>query len=174
MPLTTNESRAEYEKSQNGLLDISASEFYMNKVRPHMKDIEFSCHTDPELVRTVTSTLNKADGDVARSDWAEVDDAFSVLRTAISDKNYFLGVISKASEEEKGKVRQLISLIDDFFLIIKAEKPVQKKDPEAPKRLNYREDETDPYRGQNGDYPTHNMERLTAPDPDYKPRIPNR
>lgn len=164
--------RVDYGKA--GLLEVSASQFYNDKLRAHMKEMLMTCKTDYELTRTITSTMNKADGNVNDGRWGEVVEDFSVLMTGISDKNYFNGVMSKAPEEEKSKVRQLITLIDDFFLIIKAEKPADKSEPKLRERLDYHEDEDDPYRGQNGDYSVHNMKNLTTPNPDLRPRIPNR
>jgi hypothetical protein len=85
---------------------------------------------------------------------------------AITDRNYFNGVMKKAPEAEKEMVRDLIAKITDLRMLVKCEQPYKPQEKAIKERLNY----NSPV-GENGDYNTHNMKILNNPNP--KNRIPN-
>lgn len=166
----TEKEYNELQKEAKGLLDISTNDFYFNKVRPHIQDMLLKCRTDKELIRTLEKVINSADSFCVQKDYVNFIDSFDVLETAITDTNYFNGVMSKAPEEEKQMVRDLITKISDLRMIVQYEPPYAPEEKKARNRLNYESTGNSPI-GENKDYYTRNMETLTKPNP--KPRIPN-
>ena len=167
----TNQVYNEFEKDSKGLLDISANEFYFTKIRPFLQEMLLKCKTDKELIRTIEKVVNAADSFCIKGDYAMVAESFDTLQTAITDKNYFNGVMSKAPEVEKEMVRDLIIKISDLRMVIKCEPPYQPKEKKIKERLNYESGKPNSPIGENKDYDSHNMKTLTTPNP--KQRIPN-
>lgn len=167
----TNHAYNELERDSKGLLDISASDFYFDKVRPHMQEMLLKCKTDKELIRTIEKVVNAADSFCIQGNYPMVADSFDVLEVAIKDKSYFVGVMSKAPEAEKEMVRELIAKISDLRMIIKCEPPYVPKERQIKDRLNYEPAKGNSPVGENKDYDIHNMQKLNEPNP--KPRIPN-
>lgn len=167
----TNQTYEELQKETKGYLDVSASEFYFDKVRPFMEDMLLTCKTDEELIRTIEKVINASDSFCIQKDYEKVADSFYVLEKAITDKSYFNGVMRKAPEQEKEMVRELIGKISDLRMIIKCEPPYTPKEKEVKERLNYEPPRGNSPIGENKDYDAHNMKVLTEPNP--KPRIPN-
>lgn len=165
MPITQTDYN-ELEAQKKGYLEISAYDYYFNKVRPHMKDMLMKCRTDEELTRTLDKVLNAGDSFCQRKDYIMLAESFNVLETAITDKNYFNGVMKKASEEERQMVRDLISKISDLRMLIKCEVIEPKKETKIRDRIDY----NSPV-GENEGYSTHNMKELSKPNP--RKRIPN-
>lgn len=162
---------SEFQKENKGYLDISASDFYFDKVRPLMQDMLLKCKTDGELVRTLEKVINASDSFCMKKDYTSVADSFDILEVAITDKNYFNGVMKKAPEAEKEMVRELISKISDLRMIIKCEPAYVPEDEKIRDRLNYEPPKLYSPIGENMDYCVHNMKTLNEPNP--KPRIPN-
>ena len=158
------------QREAKGYLEIGAEEFYFDKLRPFMQEMLMHCRTDKELIRTLEKVINAADSFCVKKDYTSVMESFIVLEKAINDKNYFNGVIRKASEEEKEMIRKLSDKITDLRLIIKCESPHQPEKEQPRERLNYQRSEFSPV-GENMDYGTHNMKVLSKPNP--KERIPN-
>ena len=167
----TQQSYNEIQKESKGYLDISASEFYFDKIRPLMQDMLLKCKTDGELLRTLEKVINASDSFCIKKDYASVADSFDVLETAITDNNYFNGVMRKAPEAEKEMVRELISKITDLRMIIKCEPDYVPKVEKLRERLNYEKPKMNSPIGENMDYCIHNMKVLNEPNP--KQRIPN-
>lgn len=159
------------ENKKESLLDISASDFYFETMRPYLEQMLMKCRTDGELVRTIEKVVNAADSFCARRNFTMVAACFDTLETGITDKNYFNGVMKKAPEEERQMVRDLIGKISDLRMIIQCE---ESKPPEKiPKRerLGYKASSPSSPNGENEDYSTHNMTALSKPNPGR--RIPN-
>lgn len=154
------------EARKDNPLDISASDYYFDTMRPFLDKVLTTCRTDPELVRTVEKVINAADSFCAAKDYANLSDSFEVLYTAITDKAYFNGAIKRGTEEEKSLIRSLATKISDMRMIIQCEPPVTPPTPVIKERLNY----TSPI-GENSDFTSHNMKKLNEPHP--KKRIPN-
>ena len=169
MAITTQEYN-EVQRDSKGLLDINTSDFYFGKVRPFMKSILLKCKTDGELIRTVEKVINAADSFIIKKDYESFIESFSVLETAITDRNYFNGVMKKAPESERQMVRDLIEKISDLHMLVKCEEPYMPKEQESKDRLNYESRDNSPI-GENKDFVTHNMKILNEPNP--KKRIPN-
>ena len=116
----TNQAYNELERNSKGLLDVSASDFYFDKVRPHMQEMLLKCKTDKELIRTIEKVINAADSFCVQNNYGMVAESFDVLEVAIKDKSYFAGVMSKAPEVEKemvrAKPRETISGPDSTYL----------------------------------------------------------
>ena len=167
----TDKTYDEIEKESKGYLDVSAQDFYFGKVRPFMQNMLLECKTDGELIRTIEKVINAADSFCVQKDYESVAESFSTLEVAITDRNYFNGVMRKAPETEKEMIRELISKISDLRMIIKCEPPYTPKEKEAKERLNYEPPRGNSPIGENKDYDTHNMKTLTEPNP--KQRIPN-
>lgn len=148
--------------------DVNASQFYFDKLRPFMSNMLSYCTTDDELVRTIYKVINSADSFCVRNDWSNLNDSFEVLYNAISDKAYFDGVISKASEDEKNSIRTLISMIDDLRLIIKFDLA---KSSEDNKNKNDNADNDIPVKRIDSNYDEH-TKALRAFN--LKQRLPNR
>ena len=155
-------------ENKDSMLEISTNEFYFEKVRPFMQDMLLKCKTDGELIRTLEKVMNAADSFCIKKDYESFMSSFDTLETAITDKNYFNGVMRKAPETEKEMVRKLIEYITDLHMLVKCEKPIETKEESAKDRLNY---DKSPI-GDNKDYAKHNMKILNEPNP--KERIPNR
>lgn len=158
------------EKEAKGYLEIGVDEFYFDKMRPYLQEVLMKCRTDKELMRTIEKVINAADSFCVDKNYQDFMESFNVLDKAITDKNYFNGVIKKASEEEREMIRTLISKIADLRLIVKCEPPYQKKEQQTKERLNYSSSDSSPI-GENKDYLTRNMKTLNKPSP--KERIPN-
>lgn len=167
----TNKEYNELQKETKGYLDVSAEDFYFDKVRPLMQTMLLQCKTDGELIRTIEKVINAADSFCVQKDYTNVAESFFTLEVAITDKNYFNGVMRKAPESEKEMVRDLISKISDLRMIIKCEPPQTPKEKEVKERLNYEPPRGNSPIGENKDYDIHNMKVLTEPNP--KQRIPN-
>lgn len=152
----------------NSPLEIPASDYYFNKLRPYLEDMYKTCTTDEELCRTIMKSINTADSACVRKDYEAMAAAFDTLYIGITDKNYFNGVMKKASEEEKKLVRGLPEKIVDIRTIVKYE---EKKEPEQDikrERLGYNDSSPN---GENLDFGSHNMSELNKCEP--KQRIPN-
>ena len=156
---------SEMEKQRKGYLDINAYDFYFNKMRPFLEDVLMKCRTDEELTRTIYKVMNAGDSFCQRKQYELLAESFDVLETAITDKNYFNGVMKKAPEAEKEMIRELIGKISDLRMIIKCEPPQEPEEKPAKQRIGY-----SPI-GENEDYAQRNMAKLTEPNP--KIRIPN-
>lgn len=163
MPLT-DQTYAEARKENP--LEITAYDYYFNTMRPYLEQMLATCHTDPELIRTIEKTINAADTFCAAKDYAAVSEAFETLNVGISDKAYFSNAMKRGTEEEKRMVRDLITKISDMRMIIQCEPPVDPVTPKIRERLNY-----SPI-GENQDFNSHNMKSLNTPNP--KRRIPNK
>ena len=171
MAITENDYE-NLQKQQKGLLDIDTQEFYFGNIRPFMKDMLLTCKTDKELLRTIEKVINASDSFCNDKNYEALNESFDILDTAITDANYFNGVMKKAPEEEKNKVRELIDKIADLRMIIKCEQPVVPEKPKIRNRLNYKEPTNLSPNGENKDFSTHNMHNLNTPI--LKNRIPNR
>ena len=167
----TDQTYNELQKETKGYLDISASDFYFDKVRPFMQDMLLKCKTDGELIRTLEKVINAADSFCIQKDYISVADSFDTLQIAITDKNYFNGAMKKAPEAEKEMVRELINKISDLRMIIKCEPPYEPQNKQVKDRLNYEPAKGKSPIGENKDYDIHNMKILNEPNP--KQRIPN-
>lgn len=167
----TNQTYEELQRENKGYLDVSASEFYFGKVRPFMESMLLKCKTDGELIRTIEKVINASDSFCIQKNYTSVAESFTILEKAITDKNYFNGVMRKAPEAEKEMVRELINKISDLRMIIKCEPPFVPKEKKIKERLNYEPPKGHSPIGENKDYDTHNMKVLTKPNP--KQRIPN-
>lgn len=165
MPIT-NTSYEEMEREKKGLLEIDVQNFYFNKLRPHMKDMLLKCKTDIELDRTIEKVINASDSFCQAKNYEELSNSFGILETAITDANYFNGVMKKAPEAEKEMVRDLIAKISDFRMILKCEPAPEVTKEEPKERLDYSPN------GENMSFDTHNMKKLN--EPVQKQRIPNR
>lgn len=165
----TAEQQMQYEQLRaNNALEISSYDYYFDKVRPYLQQIQLKCKSDPELIRTIDKVMNASDSFCQRKQYAELSESFDVLYKAITDRNYFNGAMKKGTEEEKQMVRDLVGKISDLKTIIQCEKPVTVEEPKERGRLNYSGEGPN---GHNQDYYTHNMEKLNTPSP--KSRIPN-
>lgn len=167
----TSQDYSELQKDNKGLLDISAGDFYFGKVRPFMNEMLLKCKTDGELIRTLEKVINAADPLCNKSDYQSFIEEFDTLEVAITDKNYFNGVMKKAPETEKEMVRELITKITDLRMLVKCEQPYMPNEKSVKERLNYNPPVGNSPVGENGDYITHNMKKLSEPNP--KNRIPN-
>lgn len=167
----TDKAYNELQKETSGYLNISAEDFYFNKIRPFMQEMLMKCRTDGELIRTLEKVINSADSFCVQKDYAKVMDSFVTLETAITDKNYFNNAMKKAPEAEKEMVRELIAKISDLRIIIKCEPPYTPAEKKTKDRLNYRAPQANSPVGENEDYYTHNMKKLNESSP--KTRIPN-
>ena len=167
----TNQAYNELERDTKGLLNISASEFYFEKIRPYMQDMLLKCKTDKELIRTIEKVVNSADSFCVQGNYEMVAESFDILQKAVTDKSYFNGVMSKAPEAEKEMVRELIAKISDLRMIIKCEAPYVPEEKKIKERLNYEAPKSNSPIGENKDFDTHNMKVLNEPNP--KQRIPN-
>lgn len=152
----------------NSPFDINTEDYYFTKMRPHLKKMLDKCKTDGELIRTIDKVINASDTLCMAKKHNELSEAYYVLYAAITDKNYFNGVMSKAPEQEKELVRDLIEKIDNFQVIIKFENKPNEKKEYIKDRLNYSNSDS---LKENLDFGTHNMKVLNTPKP--KSRIPN-
>ena len=169
--MITEANYAEIEKARRGGLDIGTVEYYFDTLRPYMQEMMRTCKTDPELYRTLDKTINTTDGLCNSKRYQEIPDAIYTLQKAITDTNYFNGAMKRASEDEKSKVRELISKLSDFTMIIKCEPPVTQEESKSRQRLDYQSAPDGSPNGENMGYREHNMKNLTAPIP--QKRIPN-
>lgn len=156
---------SEMEKQRKGYLDINAKEFYFDKMRPFLEEMLMKCNTDAELTRTIYKVINASDSFCQKGEYDLLAESFDVLETAITDKNYFNGVMKKAPEAEKEMVRELIGKITDLRMIIKCEPKQEIEEKPSKERIGY-----SPI-GENEDYAHRNMKTLSEPNP--KMRIPN-
>lgn len=156
----------ELQRKAKDHLQVSANDFYFDKVRPFMQEMLLKCRTDEELIRTLEKVVNASDSFCIQKDYENLMESFTTLEIAITDKNYFNGVMKKAPEAEKEMVRELIEKISDLRMIVKCETPVEPEEKTTKERLNY----NSPV-GENEDFVVHNMKTLSEPNP--KNRIPN-
>lgn len=171
MAISTNDYN-DLQREDKGLLEISANDFYFDKVRPHMEDILLTCKDDPELIRTLEKIINAGDSYCVRKEYDLLLTSFDAYTKVVSGPNYFSRIIKNATEENKNKIRALTVLFSDLTMIIKCEKPAEFVETEAPERLDY----NSPIGGIKGDgynngHAEHNMKKLSEPNP--KQRIPN-
>lgn len=154
------------ERGRRGILDIDTETYYFDKLRPYIMEMMLTCKTDQELYRTLDKVVNAVDSLCARKQYKRIIDELEVLNVAINDRNYFNGPMKRAPESEKEMVRQLISKISDFMMIIKCEPDDVVVEPKPKERLDYHSPS-----GENMTYATHNMKNLSKPV--EKMRIPN-
>lgn len=166
MPITENNyAEAEKERNSKGL-DVNTTDYYFNKMRPYLKEMYMKCKTDGELLRTIEKIINAADSFCQAKDYTSVAESFNAIEAVITRDTYFNKAMKNAPEAEKEMVRGLISKIADLRMIIKCEPPIEPKEKKEVQRIGYQS----PI-GENEDFATHNMKKLTEPKP--KQRIPN-
>lgn len=156
----------EAERNRRGLLEIDTETYYFETLRPYIQEMMRTCKTDGELYRTLDKVVNVVDSLCARREFSRIPDELSTLNKAISDRNYFNGVMKKAPEAEKEMVRQLIGKLSDFIMIIKCEPVDKASKKEIKPRLDYNSPN-----GENMSYSTHNMKELNKKT--EQRRIPN-
>ena len=160
------------ERSKVGYLEITASSYYFDTLRPFMSDMLLKCKSDEELIRTIEKTINTVDSACMSNDWALIDEIITYLNKPISDNSYFNSPrIKRATEEERSLIRELITKINEFKLILKYEKPSSVDNNKIKNRINYNPGNEKSPNGENKDFSTHNMKELNKPNP--KERIPN-
>lgn len=165
--ITVKPEEAMVTEKKKDLLEVGVQDFYFNKLRPYMQDMLLTCRTDGELIRTLEKVINASDSFCQAKNNTELAETYQVLLTGITDKSYFVtGPARRAPEEEKAKIRDLVTKINDLLLIIKCEPPVELKEKKLRGRIGYSPS------GENQDYSTHNMQSLNIPQP--QKRIPNR
>ena len=169
--MITESNYADVERSKKGVLDVDTEQYYFDTLRPYIQEMMRTCKTDQELYRTLDKVVNATDSLCARKEFKRIPEEFEVLNIAITDKNYFNGVMKKAPESEKEMVRTLISKISDFMMIIKCEPEQASKEEKIKERIDYKLSPDGSPNGENGAYYTHNMKELNKPNP--KTRIPN-
>lgn len=165
MPIS-EQSYVEAERGRRGILDINTETYYFDKLRPYMQEMMRTCKADPELYRTLDKVVNAVDSLCARKQFKRILDELDVLNVAINDRNYFNGPMKRAPESEKEMVRQLISKLSDFMMIIKCEPDDVAVEKKARERLDYHSPS-----GENMTYASHNMKELSKPV--ERMRIPN-
>jgi hypothetical protein len=170
MAITTQDYN-ELQRDSKGLLEVSTSDFYFSKVRPHIQQMLLKCTTDGELIRTLEKVVNAADSFCIKKDYESFMESFHTLEVAITDRNYFNGAMKRASESEKEMVRELIEKISDLHMLVKCEEPYKPEEKKIRDRLNYEPPRGRSPIGENKDFDSHNMKVLNEPSP--KKRIPN-
>lgn len=161
----------EIQKESKGYLDISASEFYFNKVRPHIQDMLLTCKTDQELTRTLEKIVNSGDSFCVRKEYQLLVKSFAVFSKVVTSYNYYSGPL-RHTEAERNKIEKLSELVSDLTLIVQCEKQEEPTETSTRERLDY----IPPIggikgEGFNGGHAEHNMKNLTKPIP--AKRIPN-
>lgn len=151
--------------------NISAEDYYFNTMRPYLDEMFMKCRTDEELGRTIQKVMNQGDTACVRKDYEHLAEAFDTIEVAITDKNYFNGVMKKAPEAEKDLVRGLTEKITNLRTIIKCEQPGEAAPEQKKERIGYRPGTSSSPIGENEDFGSHNMASLNKPEP--KTRIPN-
>lgn len=157
--------------ANDSLLNVTAQAYYFNTMRPYLEEMYMKCVTDDELVRTIQKLMNEGDSACVRKDYDKLAEAFDIIEEAITDKNYFNGVMKKASEEEKKLVRELPEKITTMRAIIKCEPPSDVAPEQKRERLGYIPGTLTSPNGENEDFVTRNMSALNKPQPGR--RIPN-
>lgn len=153
------------------LLNVTAQSYYFDTMRPYLEKMYMTCVTDEELCRTIQKVINTGDTACANKEYIRLASAFDTIEVAITDKNYFNGVMKKASEEEKQLVKSLPEKITNLRTIIQYE-PKDDVAPESKKeRIGYRSGNLSSPIGENVDFVSHNMSVLNKAEP--KKRIPN-
>lgn len=171
MAISTNDY-SQLEKEDKGLLEVSASDFYFDKVRPYMQDMLLTCRTDEELLRTIDKIINSGDSYCIRKEYKLLIQSFDTFNKAVNNRDYFSGVIKQAPEEEKEKIRKLIELVNDLALIVQCEKPNIPVESQPKERIDYNPPTGgNKGEGYNSTHLEHNMKNLS--EPILKQRIPN-
>lgn len=159
-------------ETDESLLNITAQAYYFNTMRPYLDEMYMKCVTDEELGRTIQKVMNAGDTACTRKEYDRLAEAFDTIEVAITDANYFNGVMKKASEEEKNLVRGLPEKITSLRAIIKCEpKDDVASESQARERIGYIPGTSTAPIGENEDFVTHNMSVLNKPEPGK--RIPN-
>lgn len=154
------------DKNQKNLLEIGAEQFYFDKLRPYMVDMQLKCKTDEILNRSIDKVINSCDSLCINKNYNDMLDVLDIIMIPIMDKNYFeIGAMKRATENEKNIIRELITKIQDLKLILKYEEVPSKEEKQPKERLDYSPN------GENQSFSTHNMKELSKPNP--KRRIPN-
>jgi len=163
----TEELNRQYQQQQNGLLNITAQEYYFKTLRPALVEFNKTYHTDRELNRTIVEVINHADSAAANKDYINLSESYINLLSGVQAKSYMIsGPLRYGSDEEKKAVTELIAKFNDLSMILKYEKPEEKKKPEIRERLNYQ-----PSNDGVGGY---NLDDLSNRGPrENKERIPN-
>ena len=161
----TDTNYADSERNRRGILDINTNDYWFEKLRPYIQEMMRTCKTDGELYRTLEKVTNSVDPLCVNKKYDLIPNELEVLNKAINDANYFNGPMKKAPEEEKNMVRELITKLSDFIMIIKCEEDVVEEAPKIKERIDYSPN------GENGAYLNHNMKELNKPI--NSKRIPN-
>lgn len=152
-----------YKREDKGLLEISANDFYFDKVRPHMEDILLTCKDDPELIRTLEKIINAEIHIVFVKNMICCWHHLTHTRKLYPALIIFLVLLKMRPKKNKNKIRALTVLFSDLTMIIKCEKPAEFIEAEAPERLDY----NSPIGGIKGDgynngHVEHNMKKQRA------------
>lgn len=163
----TQEDNINYQKQNNGLLDINAREYYFNKLKPALLNFNKTYHSDRELNRTIGEVINRADTAVVNGKYRDLEESYANLLSGVQDHSYFTaGPMRYGTDEEKQAVKDLISKFNDLSMILKYEQDEIPEEHLIRERLNYQ-----PPNGGNMGY---NLDDISnrGPRPN-KERIPN-
>lgn len=157
-------------------LEIGASDYWFQTLRPYMENMLMTCRTDEELIRTIEKDINTIDSVIVREEYPRIigeknDPGVLVpLMNVLSSPQYYTtGPLRHSTEKEKEVVRGLIEKVNDFALILQFEKVPEKQESKTRERLGY--SPTGDGNGFNSDHAVRNMASLNKPNP--RQRIPN-
>lgn len=173
MALTAEAQEELKNRKPSSLLDIGADDYWCKTLRTNINDFRANYHTDEQLSRTLDKIVNEVDGLVTNKEYNRINDSFESLITTVERSRgayYKKGSFKDASDEEKDKLRELMSKVNDFRLILEYETTPEKEEKKIKPRINYQEP--------NGNMPGKNLDdfsnRLNYGAPKQtRPRIPN-
>lgn len=122
-------------------LNIMPEKFYTDTLRPDLNEVLAKVKFDPILVKTVEETINKADGNSFKKEYALLKDDLTPLASVILSNNYqHSDGFIRADEPEKQIVRKLAKDMQDMLTIIACtEIPKKEEKPFSRQRIGYDE-----------------------------------
>ena len=165
------------EKEDRGILDITAYDYYFDKIRPEIVDFNKNYHSDLELNTCFLEIMNHADGFMAKKRYTEFLEAFSPMIITTEAKDYYKKHMSDATDEEKKALENIKEKYENIRLIIMSDtKPERiltpEKDMERRREANKKREEEQRlnYQPPNGDNQGYNKDILSNRHYNRKPK----
>ena len=142
------------QKKDRGVLEVTAMDYYFEKLRPDIEDFNKNYHTDLELNKALLEVINHADSLIAVNRYLDFMEEFDRMLSVVNGKNYLKQHMADATSEEKEALSEIKQKIENIRLIIMSDNnPVEEEEKPKRERLNYQEP--------NGEIRGHNKDDLS-------------
>lgn len=120
-------------------MDISAKEYYFQKLRPEIDQFCATYKTDSILLASFEEVMNKTDTQLIKEEYQEVYyGSFQEILKVITSSNYDItGAGRRSSEAERQARKEVITKISIFLGIVRASKKTEPQTEDNIQRIGW-------------------------------------